>query len=160
MVTFSKVIRINSFVLELFFFFYLGATVLEWLSSCLRGKASGVRFWVSQDICIMVSPVSKSQHDWKMKRRKILKQHNWPIHRSDGIMKWFITSQIYNKIAFSLFLSSLYPIFRAPSSKYRIERKEIERKGNFVIDLRCYKLFHCIVGPMTHLFFSIKLNRM
>ena len=33
-------------------------------------------------------------------------------YRSDGRMKLFITSQIYNRIVFSLFLSSLYPVFR------------------------------------------------
>ena len=37
------------------------------------------------------------------------------------------------------------------------EKREIERKGNFIIDLQCYKLFHCTVGPMglkTSEFFS------
>ena len=31
------------------------------------------------------------------------------------------------------------------------EKRGIERKGNFIIDLRCYKLFHCTVGPMDRL---------
>ena len=29
------------------------------------------------------------------------------------------------------------------------EKRGIERKGNFIIDLRCYKLFHCAVGPLV-----------
>ena len=28
------------------------------------------------------------------------------------------------------------------------EKRGIERKGNFIIDLRCYQLFHCTVGPI------------
>ena len=36
-----------------------------------------------------------------------------------------------------------------PSSKYPDrENRGIEGKGNFIIDLRCYKLFHCTGGPM------------
>ena len=31
------------------------------------------------------------------------------------------------------------------------EKRGIERKGNFIINLRCYKLFHCTVGHMDRL---------
>ena len=31
------------------------------------------------------------------------------------------------------------------------ERGGIERKGNFIIDLRFYKLFQCSVGPMIRI---------
>ena len=43
---------------------------------------------------------------------------------------------------------------KLPSSKYRIERRGIERKGNFIIDVRCYKLFHCTVEPMVTLYYQ------
>ena len=37
---------------------------------------------------------------------------------------------------------------KLPSSKYRIERREEWREMAIIIDLGCYKLFHCTVGPM------------
>ena len=54
---------------------------------------------------------------------------NWRFnHRSDGTMKKFITSQIYDKIAFSLYSSLLsiryFELGELPSSKYCIERRE------------------------------------
>ena len=68
---------------------------------------------------------------------------------ADGTMKKFIMLQIYNKIAFSLY-SSLLSIRYFELGKEREEREKrgIDRKCNFILDLRCYKLFHCSVGPM------------
>ena len=47
----------------------------------------------------------------------------------------------------------VYNIFKLWTSQLEIrdrEKRGIERKGNFIIDLRCYKLFHCTVGLMIY----------
>ena len=59
-------------------------------------------------------------------------------------------NSFYNKIAFSLY-SSLLSIRYFELGTCIIpdrEKKRIERKGNFIIDLRWYKLFHCTVEPI------------
>ena len=57
---------------------------------------------------------------------------SWSVHRSDdGTIKWFITSQIYNKIAFSLY-SSLLSIRYFEMDR---EKRGIERKSNFFLFL-------------------------
>ena len=47
---------------------------------------------------------------------------------------------------------SIPPFSLSRSTKLEMpdrEKRGIERKGNFIIDLRCYKLFHCTVGPLV-----------
>ena len=62
-------------------------------------------------------------------------------HRSDGTMKYFIKLPF---LSIPLFFLSRSTQLEMPDR----EKRGIVRKGNSIIDLRCYKLFHWTVGPL------------
>ena len=73
----------------------------------------------------------------------------WHNYRSNSTMKKFIKLPILSIPPFSLSSISRWVVKSIQLEMPDREKIGIERKGNFIIDLRCY-LFHCTVGHMAH----------